>query len=62
MVTKLKNDAGVFNARHGIYKGDGKKYTFTHRNPSSGYLYGEDIPIANNSYGKWVSPDDVVLC
>lgn len=58
----IKNESGVFNARYGMWKG--KKYLFTHRNPGNAMLYGEDIPVKENSntvYGKWVPSDEVTL-
>ena len=60
----VRNDAGVYNARKGHY--DGGEYIFTHRNPSNGHLWGEDIPNSsddsnNKSLGKWVPAEEVTL-
>lgn len=56
-----KNDAGVFNARIGVW--NGKKSVFTHRNPKNGKVYGEDLPEPGNSYqlGRWVPAEEVVF-
>lgn len=57
-MSNIRNSHGVINARKGIY--DGKEYVFTHRNPSNGYLWCDDIPVkGTNMYGRWVSPDSV---
>ena len=56
---QVQNDAGVKNARMGHY--DGGTYLFTHRNPSNGKIWGEDIPVKEGSseLGKWVPSDRV---
>lgn len=46
--------------REGMYKG--KLYTFTHRNPETGEVWSDDIPVktdSGNAYGRWVNPDSV---
>ena len=46
--------------REGMYKG--KLYTFTHRNPETGEVWSDDIPVKTdkgNAYGRWVNPDSV---
>lgn len=56
----VPNDAGVFNARRGIWKGVNS--VFTHRNPKTGKLWGEDIPVFSRIYaerGMWVPADEV---
>lgn len=60
MIT-IPNTYGLINARYGYYNGG--KYLFTHRNPKTGELWGEDIPVGKNpiEYGKWVSGDSVRL-
>lgn len=62
-VMRERNSAGVYNARQGHWNGG--KYVFTHRNPQSGDLYGEDIPEVSDSghktYGKWVPAEEVTL-
>ena len=49
------NDAGVYYAQSGKYKG--VESVFTHRDPDTGLIFGEDIPVKNGGhieYGKWV--------
>lgn len=60
-MVKVENDYNLYNARHGRYKG--KMYTFTHRDPQTGDLWGEDIPVGNKpvEYGRWVPGDSVVI-
>ena len=54
----IKNNSGILNARYGIY--DGKKYLFTHRNPSNGYWWSDNIPNEKGSPdGRWVSADKI---
>ena len=50
-----QNDAGVVNARMGHYCGD--TYLFTHRNPSNGKVWGENIPVLDSKEGllNWES-------
>ena len=57
----VPNESRVFFARYGYYNGG--KYTFTHRDPQTGDLWGEDIPVGKNpiELGKWVSGDSVRL-
>lgn len=55
-----QNDAGVVNARMGRYNGG--TYLFTHRDPSNGKLWGEDIPVWSGKtleLGAWVNSDQV---
>lgn len=52
----IKNNSGVFNARKGIY--NGRQCVFTHRNPSNGYLWSDDIPVGYE-WGMWVRPEEV---
>ena len=59
-----QNDAGVVNARMGHYCGD--TYLFTHRNPSNGKVWGENIPVLDFKgrpveLGKWVPSDQVTF-
>ena len=61
---RVTNDANTFTARLGMY--DGQLYTFTHRNPSTGELWGEDIPVGRRDngkpiYGTWVRAEKVRL-
>ena len=60
-MVKVENDYNLYNARHGRYKG--KQYTFTHRDPQTGDLWGEDIPVGKKSteLGCWVQGDSVVI-
>ena len=60
MVT-VPNQCGIYFARRGHYNGG--IYTFTHRDPQTGDLWGEDIPVgkAPVEYGKWVPGDSVRL-
>lgn len=61
MMTKVENEAGVYFARKGHYNGG--NYTFTHRDPKTGDLWGEDIPVGKNpiEYGAWVPGESVRL-
>lgn len=50
--------------RKGIY--NGRKFTFTHRNPKNGDVWSDEIPVVYHTkngvvveYGKWVSTDKV---
>lgn len=59
---RVANDSGMKNAKVGMY--NGKPYTFTHRNPKTGELYGEDIPVSSKEYGvygKWVPAEKVTF-
>ena len=60
-MVKVENDYNLDNARHGRYKC--KLYTFTHRDPQTGDLWGEDIPVGKKptEYGCWVRADSVVI-
>lgn len=60
-MVKVENINRLYNARYGYYKG--QKYVFTHRDPDTGELWGEDIPVGKNptEYGKWVPGDSVKL-
>lgn len=60
MVT-VPNQNNLYFARYGYY--GGSKYTFTHRDPATGDLWGEDIPVGKSpvEYGEWVSGDSVRL-
>lgn len=60
MKSRLQNDAGVFGAKFGHY--NGRMYTFTHRNPATGELWGEDITAGKKTLGKWVPAEKVKLC
>lgn len=53
----VENEAGVFFARKGIYKG--KEVTVTHRNGEMVWL--EDYPVSKApvEYGLWVRNDSV---
>ena len=53
------NEANVFYAREGYYKG--KKVVATHRDPQSGELWLEDYPVGKSpvTYGVWVPADSV---
>lgn len=61
MMTKVENEAGVYFARKGHCNGG--NYTFTHRDPKTGDLWGEDIPVGKNpiEYGIWVPGESVRL-
>ena len=61
MMTKVENEAGVYFARKGHYNGG--NYTVTHRDPKTGDLWGEDIPVGKNpiEYGAWVPGESVRL-
>ena len=54
----VDNEAGVFNAKVGYYKG--KKVTVTHRDPKSGQLWLEDFPTGKSpvEYGLWANADN----
>ena len=56
MLNTNYNDAHVKGARFGMYKGE--KYTFTHRDPSTGKIWGEDVPNGKE-LGKWVAADSI---
>ena len=58
---KIPNQSNLYFCRYGYYAGG--KYTFTHRDPATGDLYGEDIPVGKSpvEYGKWVPGDQVRL-
>ena len=60
MVT-VPNINNLYNCRYGWYQG--KKHLFTHRDPATGDLWGEDIPVGKSpvEYGKWVPGDSVRL-
>ena len=60
-MVKVENDYNLYNARRGRYKG--KMYTFSRRDPQTGDLWGEDIPVGKKpvEYGCWVPADSVVL-
>ena len=61
-MSNISNESGTMKARFGVYKG--MKCLFTHRNPKSGEVYGEDIPV-DRKYGicgKWVPYDSVQWC
>lgn len=53
------NEAGVFFARKGYYKG--KEVTVTHRDPASGQVWLEDFEVNKNptEVGLWVNGDSV---
>ena len=55
----VENDARVFFAKKGYYKG--KEVTVTHRNPATGEVWLEDYPVgkAPIRYGCWVNADSV---
>lgn len=57
----VPNQNNLYNARRGHYNGG--IYTFTHRDPATGDLWGEDIPVGKSpvEYGKWVPGDSVRL-
>ena len=59
---RVPNDYNLYFARYGVY--GGRAYTFTHRDPQTGNLWGEDIPEKNDkgkvvAYGMWVPGDKV---
>lgn len=57
---RIKNDAGVFGARYGIY--NGVKRLFTHRSKKTGKFWGENIPVKKMGFvelGKWVPGDKI---
>ena len=60
-MVNVPNQSNVFFARYGIYKG--QKYVFSHRDPVTGELWGEDIPVGKSpvEYGKWVPGDSVKI-
>lgn len=60
-MVKVQNNSNLYNAMYGRYKG--KRYVFTHRDPQTGDLWSDDIPVGKNpvEYGGWVSADSVVL-
>ncbi len=60
MVT-VPNIYNLYNCRYGFYKG--QKHLFTHRDPATGDLWGDDIPVGKNpvEYGAWVPGDSVRL-
>ena len=47
------------HGRRGMYGGN--IYTFTHRDPKSGKVYSNEIPVLpkEDIYGAWVYPDEV---
>ena len=55
------NDAGVFYARKGFYKG--KEVTVTHRDPATGEVWLEDFPVGKDpvTFGCWVPSDSVKI-
>lgn len=58
----VSNDAGIMSkfTRIGYY--DGAKYVFTHRDPKSGNVWSDDIPVRilnTLTFGKWVPNDQV---
>ena len=56
----VENNAGVFYARKGYYKGT--EVTVTHRDPESGKVWLDDYPVKTNGpteYGLWVDADSV---
>ena len=57
----VPNQSNVYFARYGIYKG--QKHIFSHRDPVTGELWGEDIPVGKNptEYGRWVPGDSVKI-
>lgn len=60
MRESVVNEAGIFNAKKGYYKG--KEVTVTHRDPKSGDVFLEDCPRKDGGitvYGIWVSADSV---
>lgn len=58
MEVHVSNEAGVFNARKGVW--NGVKSVFTHKNPKNGKMWGEDLPIPFcKELGKWVNEDEV---
>ena len=62
MKRSAENEVGVYFARRGHYNGG--NYTFTHRDPKTGELWGEDIPTGKKSpieYGMWVPGESVRL-
>lgn len=50
------NVHGVKNVWSGIFKG--KKCLFTHRNPVTGDVWSDDIPVGKE-FGAWVPFDSV---
>lgn len=60
-MNSVSNEAGIVNARVGIYNGE--KSVFTHRNPDTGMIWGEDLKVrySNGHYdlGRWVPSDSV---
>lgn len=61
---RIKNEAGVFGARRGIYNGSAR--IFTHRSKKTGKYWGEDIPVKTTTpfgtkieYGDWVPGDKI---
>lgn len=60
-MVNVPNINNLYNARYGFYNGG--RYTFTHRDPQTGDLWGEDIPVGSSpvEYGKWVPADSVRL-
>lgn len=59
----MTNEAGVYFARKGYYKG--KEVTVTHRDPKTGDVWLEDYPIKSSTkateYGIWVPGDSVKI-
>ena len=56
----VENNAGVFFAKKGYYKGT--EVTVTHRDPESGKVWLDDYPVKTNGpteYGLWVDADSV---
>lgn len=52
----VPNEAGVFGARYGVWKG--YLSVFTHINPKNGKLWGEDI-LVGGRFGAWVPKEEV---
>lgn len=53
----VKNESGVLGARKGIWSE--QKSVFTHRNPKTGMVWGEDLHGDDGALGRWVPYDEV---
>ena len=62
IVGRIQNQSSVRNARYGMV--GGKTYLFTHRNPATGDLWAEDVPVHTGdglTFGKWIKSGSVRL-
>lgn len=57
---RVKNNAGVYNARFGFV--GGRKYLFTHRDPKSGEVWAEECVDNSKFLGCWMPYEKVTWC